>query len=264
MRQFNANLVGHLRGSFTEGEGLIAVVGNGSVLLAEAFFDRYHFFPRCAGIAVDPGHKALKGIQFLINLLCLVAADSVRDNILQPLTLPLRHIPVFIEFWVSSLFWVLNIDHHLAQPAIDPPDGCDCHSLPFDGAGRYNSFRDLLDRCLKLRNGSIVPLDINDIQSVGFLSNLVQIVANAVKLLHHGVVIRGRSILWNDPNNKVAKVHFLGQSGTLHSLQKGLVFLVIQPYLNTVISLSDFIFAHRKVLSFTKGYRDYPCQADFG
>ena len=90
-------------------------------------------------------------------MFCLSAVHGISDYIVQPLILPLRHIPVFIEFRVSGLFWVLNINHHFSQPAVDPPDGCDSHCLPLDGAGRYNSFRDLLHRCLKLRNGGIVP-----------------------------------------------------------------------------------------------------------
>ena len=99
---------------------------------------------------------------------------------------------------------------------------------------------------------------------MGFLGDLVQIIADAVELLHHGVVIRGRRILRNNAVDEMAKIYFLGQSGTANSFQKRLVFLVIQSDLHTIISLSDFIFAHRKVLSLAKGYRDYPCQAVFG
>lgn len=46
----------------------------------------------------------------------------------------------------------------------------------------------------QLGHGSIVTLNIDDIQGVCFLGNLVQIVANAVELLHHSIVVRGWSI----------------------------------------------------------------------
>ena len=41
---------------------------------------------------------------------------------------------------------------------------------------------------------------------MGFLGNLVQIVANAVKLLHHGIVVRGRRVLRNDAIDEMAHI----------------------------------------------------------
>ena len=115
------------------------MVGYGSVLLAEAFLDRQHFRAGGSRVAVDPRYKAFHHIGILLVLFCLSAVHGIGNHIVQPLTPPLRHIPVIIEFRVGSLFGILNIDHHFAQPAVDPPDGCDSHCLPLDGAGRHNS-----------------------------------------------------------------------------------------------------------------------------
>ena len=243
--QRNTNLVSNFRGSFTGSKGLIAVIGYGSILLAKTLFHRHHFFPRCAGVAVDPGHKALEVTQFLINLLCLVAADSVRDNFIQVLTIPLRHSSVFIAFRVGGLVGILCIDHHLAQPAIDPPDGCDRHTLLLHRSGLQHRCRDFLNRSFKLGYGSIEPLDINDIQGVGFLGNLVQIVANAVELLHHGIVVRGRCILRHHIIDKMAQISFPRQTGSFYPFAELVSFFTVQPHFDFNISF----FGHSVVLS---------------
>ena len=217
---------------------MVAVVGYGSVLLAKTLFHRHHFFPRCAGVAVDPGHKALEVIQFLINLLCLVAADSVRDNFIQVLTIPLRHSSVFIAFRVGGLVGILYIDHHLAQPAIDPPDGCDCHFLLLNGTWTYHSFGDFFHRCLKLCHSGIVPLDINDIQGVSFLGDLVQIVAYAVKLLCHGIIVRRRCILRHQIIDKMTKVSSNRDVAALGFLLQIFCLLFIEPHLNFDITIT--------------------------
>ena len=236
--QLNTNLVSDFWGGFSRSKGLVAVVGYGSVLLAKTLFHRHHFFPRCAGVAVDPGHKALEVIQFLINLLCLVAADSVRDNFIQVLTIPLRHIPVFIKFRVGCLVGILHIDHHLPQPAVDPPDGCDCHFLLLDGAWTYHSFGDFFHRCLKLCHSGIVPPDINDIQGVSFLGDLVQIITNTVKLLCHGIIVRGRRLLWNQIIDKMTKVSGNRDVAALGFLLQSFCFLFTEPYLNFDITIT--------------------------
>lgn len=74
------------------------------------------------------------------------------------------------------------------------------------GRGHIYSFGDLLNRSFKLGHGSIVPLDINDIQGMGFLGNLVQIITNTVKLLCHGIIVCGRRILRHKIIDKMAKI----------------------------------------------------------
>ena len=139
-------------------------------------------------------------------LLRLSAAHGISDNIVQPLTFTLRHISVSIEFWVGGLIWILNIYNNLPQPAINPPDGSRSHTSLIHGPGLQNRFRNFLDCRFKLRNGGIIPLDINDIQGVGFLSNLVQIIADTVELLHHGIVVRGWCILRNNAVDEMAHI----------------------------------------------------------
>ena len=90
------------------------MVGYGSVLLAESFLDRQHFRTGGSRMTVDPGHKAFQHIGILLVLFCLSAVHGISDNIVQPLTFPLRHIPIFIKFRVGCLVGILHIDHHLA------------------------------------------------------------------------------------------------------------------------------------------------------
>ena len=202
--QLNPNLMLDFGSSFTGSKGLVAVVGYGSILFTEAFFHSHHFRTGGSRMTVDTGNKAFQHIGILLVLCRLSAIHGIGNHIVQSLTFPLRHIPVFIKFRVGCLVGILHINHHLAQPAVDPPDGCDCHWLLLDGAWTYYSCGDLLHRSFKLGYGSIVPMDINYIQGMGFLSYLVQIVADAVELLHHGVVIRGRCILWNSAIDEMA------------------------------------------------------------
>ena len=51
--QLHADLMGQFRRSLTGGKGLIPMIGNDAVLLAEALLDRQHLIPCRCGQAVD-------------------------------------------------------------------------------------------------------------------------------------------------------------------------------------------------------------------
>lgn len=54
------------------------------------------------------------------------------------------------------------------------------------------------------------------LSSMGLLGDLVQVAANAIKLLHHGIVIRGRRVLGNHVIDEMSDIGFPGKPGTLY------------------------------------------------
>ena len=131
LRQLHADLMGNLRGGLAGGKGLITVVGNGAIFFAKATFDRHHFLAGCSGEAVDAGHKALQDFRIFTRLLLgLVAAHSVFDHIREALRLLIGHTRLFIKGGIFGLVRVFNIYDHMAQPAVDAPEGGRRHVTP--------------------------------------------------------------------------------------------------------------------------------------
>ena len=60
LRQLYADLMRQFRRGFAGGEGLIAVIGHRTVLLAEPLFYRQHFITGSGGRTVDTRHEAVE------------------------------------------------------------------------------------------------------------------------------------------------------------------------------------------------------------
>ena len=68
--QLHADLMGQFRCSLTGGKGLIPMIGNDAVLLAETFFGRQHLIPCRCGQAVDAADQlAQYGDTFTVQCL---------------------------------------------------------------------------------------------------------------------------------------------------------------------------------------------------
>ena len=171
--QLHTDPMGNFRSSFTRGKGLIPMVGNSAILFAEPLFDCHHFHPGCCRVAVDTGYKTLHNFLLLNCLLSFAAVDRISDNIIQPLTFPICHILFFIIGRVGGLVRVLHIHNHLAKPTLYPPDRCDCHRLLPHGFRLHHRFGDFFNRSFKLAVCRIIPLNIDDIEGVGFLGDLI-------------------------------------------------------------------------------------------
>ena len=202
--QLHADPMRNFWRSFSRSKGLVTMVSNGSILLAKVPFHRHHFCSGRCRVAIYTGNEALQCIGFLTNQFCFSAVDSVGNHIFQVCTSQLRRLAIKLR--VGCLVWILHIHHHLAQPAVDPPNGCNCHGLPLDWPGLHDSLGNFFYRSFKCPVSCIIPLHINHIQGMGLLGNLVQVVADAVELLHHGVVIRRRCVLGNNTINKMANI----------------------------------------------------------
>ena len=114
MRQFRRGLAG--------GKGLIAVIGNRAVLLAEPLFYCQHFITGGGGRTVNARHEAVERCAVLaVRFLRFFGINSVADHIGKLLPVLFGQLPVGVEFRVCRLFGIFRIDHHLAEPAFYPP-----------------------------------------------------------------------------------------------------------------------------------------------
>ena len=129
--------MGHFRGGFSGGKGLVAVVGHGAVLFTKPLFDGDHFFTGGGRVAVDAGNKLLHDLGGFICNLGFLAAHGVVNDIGKALGLPICHLLLFIKSRILRLVRVLYINDHLAQPALDPPDGCGSHIVTPHCAYRF-------------------------------------------------------------------------------------------------------------------------------
>lgn len=135
--QLHPDFMGHFRRGFSGGKGLVAVVGHGAVLFAEPLFDSDHFFTGGGRVAVDAGNKLLHGLRGFICCLGFFTVHGVINDIRKSLSLPVCHILTFIKSRVLRLVRVLHINDHLAQPPLDPPDGCGSHIVTPHYACRF-------------------------------------------------------------------------------------------------------------------------------
>ena len=125
--QLHPDLMSHFRSGFSGGKGMVAVVGHSAVLFAESFFDGDHFLAGGGRMAVDAGNKLLHDLCGFICHLGFLTVHGVVNDIRKTLSLPVCHILPFIKSRVLRLIRVLHINDHLAQPPLDPPDGCGSH-----------------------------------------------------------------------------------------------------------------------------------------
>ena len=59
---------------------------------------------------------------------------------------------------------------------------------------------------LKQQNAVVIVLGINDIQRMGFHSDLVEVVPNVMQLPHHREEVRGRSFFWYNTVDKMPQI----------------------------------------------------------
>ena len=112
-------------------EGLIPMVGDHTVLLAETLFYCQHLVPCRGGQAVDAADKLPYHHCTLVVRCdrCFLRTDSIIDHIRKALCLHIGQFLLPIEFRIIRLVRVFDIQHHLAQPALDRPDGCGSHGI---------------------------------------------------------------------------------------------------------------------------------------
>lgn len=119
-RQLDPNLMGNLRGGLSGGEGLVAVVGNDTILFPVEFLDLLHLHFGGTGIAVDTGHKPLNDFLTVphLGLAGLVLLDGIVNDIGQ----------VAITGGNGGGFLrVFHIVQNLPDAAMNTPDGCNGH-----------------------------------------------------------------------------------------------------------------------------------------
>ena len=59
---------------------------------------------------------------------------------------------------------------------------------------------------LKQQNTVVIVLGINDIQRMGFCSDLVEVVPDVMQLPHHREEVRGRSFFWYNTVDKMPQI----------------------------------------------------------
>ena len=94
-------------------------------------------------------------------------------------------------------------------------------------------------------DNGIIPLHIDDIECVCFLGDLIQIGADAVELLHHGIVVPGRCVLRHYTINEMTDVCSDGNLAALRFLLQILCFFFAEPnldfYISVTLILSSFV-----------------------
>ena len=131
LRQLHADLMRQLRRGLAGREGLIPMVGDHTVLLAETLFYCQHLVPCRGRQAVDAADKLPYHHCTLIVRYdrCFLRTDSIIHYIRKVLCLHIGQFLLPIEFRIIRLVRVFDIQHHLAQPALDRPDGCGSHGV---------------------------------------------------------------------------------------------------------------------------------------
>ena len=123
--QLQADLMSNLRRGLAGSKGLIAMIGHRAVLLSKAALDRQHFLSGRTRVTVDAGDKLAQ--DFLALMVCrysfgFLLIDRILDHIGEVLGLPVAHAGFFIKGGIVRFLRVLHIDHHFAEPALNPPD----------------------------------------------------------------------------------------------------------------------------------------------
>ena len=123
--QLDSNFMGKLRGSFSRGKGLVAVVGKRSAFLAKASLDHEHFFPCGIRVAVDTRNKAEHdGLLFISAFLDgFPLLHRVIDNVRQ-ISLTARGCSRIGCGWVCCFLWIFGIVDDFSQAAPYTPDRC--------------------------------------------------------------------------------------------------------------------------------------------
>ena len=120
LRQLDPDLMGKLRGSLSGGEGLVAVVGNDTILFPVKLLDLLHLHFCGTGIAVDTGNETLNNFLTVphLGLAGLALLDGIVNNIGQ----------VAVAGGNGGGFLrVFHIVQNLPNAAMDTPDGCNGH-----------------------------------------------------------------------------------------------------------------------------------------
>ena len=120
LRQLDPDLMGKLRGSLSGGEGLVAVVGNDTILFPVKLLDLLHLHFCGTGIAVDTGNETLNNFLTVphLGLAGLALLDGIVNDIGQ----------VAVTGGNGGGFLrVFHIVQNLPNAAMDTPDGCNGH-----------------------------------------------------------------------------------------------------------------------------------------
>ena len=117
LRKLYADLLGKLRCDLAFGKGLIAVIGNRSVLFPVGSFDPEHIFSRRFRGAMNAPDK--------LPLVCGILTSRVGDNVTERIRIRVFRNPD--HFRLGCLIRILGIQQNLADISFDSPDGCGCH-----------------------------------------------------------------------------------------------------------------------------------------